>query len=134
MEWSSRSWRIFFFTKLIVETISFFSGGETSSPLAKIGIVIEMFLLFKNLLVIDQYIFSAVSESSNLTFTWVMYLHFDSVIHDNFKIRDPNMVDFLISYQCFFQHERNIARILVTIKLYISCIKSFRTTKKILEN
>lgn len=93
-----------------------------------------MFLLFKNLLVIDQYFFSAVSELSNLTFTWVMYLAFDSVIHENFKIRDSDKVDFLISYEYFFQHDQNVARILVTIKLYTSCMKSFRTTNKILEN
>ena len=85
-------------------------------------------------MVIDQYFFSAVSELSNLTFTWVMYLAFDSVIHEKFKIRDSDKVDFLISYEYFFQHDQNVARILVTIKLYISCMKSFRTTNKILEN
>ena len=38
------------------------------------------YLLFKNLLISDQYVFGAVSELSNLTFILVIYLSVASVI------------------------------------------------------
>ena len=67
-------------TKWLLKRLIFFLGVRINLPLT-IGGIMGMFLSFKNLLIIEQYIFDAVSYLSNLARILVINLFFASVIY-----------------------------------------------------
>ena len=67
---------------MVVEDISFCLKSDTSSPLARIGGMIGIFLLLKNLFMIVQYVFGTLFGLSNFAFISAIYLFFDSLISE----------------------------------------------------